>query len=35
MLTEEEEFITRSTDRTFKIKFSEITIEEFWISIQT
>ncbi|KAF0691092.1 zinc finger BED domain-containing protein 5-like isoform X2 [Aphis craccivora] len=34
-LQEEEELITLSTDRTLKIKFSEITIEEFWISIQT
>lgn len=35
MLQEEEEFITLSTDRTLKIKFSEITVEKFWISIQT
>lgn len=34
-LQEEEELITLSTDRTLKIKFSEITIEEFWIYIQT
>jgi len=33
-LQEEEKFITLSTDRTLKIKFSEITVEEFWISIQ-
>ncbi|KAL4153167.1 hypothetical protein QTP88_001000 [Uroleucon formosanum] len=33
-LEEEEEFITL-TDRTLKIKFSEITVEEFWISVQT
>jgi len=24
-----------STDRTLEIKFSEITVEEFWISVQT
>ncbi|CAI6363212.1 unnamed protein product [Macrosiphum euphorbiae] len=34
-LKEEEEFITLTTDRTLKIKFSEITVEEFWISVQT
>lgn len=34
-LQEEEELITLSTDHTLKIKFSEITIEEFWIYIQT
>ncbi|KAL4105228.1 hypothetical protein QTP88_020490 [Uroleucon formosanum] len=34
-LEEEEEFITLTTDRTLKIKFSEITVEEFWISVQT
>lgn len=33
-LQEEEELIALSTDRTLKIKFCEITLEEFWISIQ-
>jgi hypothetical protein len=34
-LEEEEEFITLTTDQTLKITFSEITIEGFWISVQT
>lgn len=34
-LQEEEEFITLSTHCTLKIKFSKITVEEFWISIQS
>jgi hypothetical protein len=35
MLEEEEEFITLKTDRTLKISFSEIIVEEFWNSVQT
>lgn len=34
-LPEEEEFITLSTNRTLKTKFSEVTVAEFWISVQT
>jgi hypothetical protein len=33
-LQEEEELISISTDRSLKIKFSEVSIEEFWISIK-
>ena len=28
------QLITLSTDRTVKIKFSEVTLEEFWIFVQ-
>jgi hypothetical protein len=31
---QEEELISSSTDRSLKIKFSEVSIEEFWISIK-
>jgi len=34
-LEEEEEFITLTTNQTLKIKFSEITVGEFWISVET
>ncbi|KOC62604.1 Zinc finger BED domain-containing protein 5 [Habropoda laboriosa] len=34
-LQEKEKFITLSMDRTLKMKFSEITVEEFWISVET
>ncbi|XP_028143177.1 protein FAM200A-like [Diabrotica virgifera virgifera] len=33
-LQEEEELVGLSTDRTLTLKFSEISLEEFWISVQ-
>ncbi|XP_028141724.1 protein FAM200A-like [Diabrotica virgifera virgifera] len=33
-LNQEEEFISLSSDRTLKIKFSEVNVQEFWILVQ-